>query len=71
MFITGGNTNSREPAINQDFSRIMLLTGSVVSIVYQIPNQPLTFANETRTRYEDDLIAYSWTKFWNDANPNW
>ena len=36
-----------------------------------VPNQPLTFAGETRGRTEDAMIAYTWDKFLNGGDDNW
>jgi PhoPQ-activated pathogenicity-related protein len=39
--------------------------------VGQVPNQPLTFADETEGRIEDDQIAYAWDKFLDTGDPFW
>ena len=33
--------------------------------------RPVTFAGETRTRKEDELIAYSWDKFLRTGDEKW
>ena len=46
-------------------------TGTVVTELRMVPNQPLTFAGETKGRTEDSLIAYSWDKFLRGGDDNW
>ena len=36
-----------------------------------VPNQPLTFARETKGRVEDSLIVYTWDKFLRGGDENW
>jgi PhoPQ-activated pathogenicity-related protein len=36
-----------------------------------VPNQPLTFAGETKGRVEDELIAYTWDKYLQGGDENW
>jgi PhoPQ-activated pathogenicity-related protein len=36
-----------------------------------IPNQPLTFAGETRGRSEDSMIAYAWDKYLRGGDDQW
>jgi len=41
-----------------------LLTHSITAEIHNIPNQPLSFANDNYgPRFEDELIAYGWRKF--------
>jgi PhoPQ-activated pathogenicity-related protein len=46
-------------------------TGTVVTELRMVPNQPLTFAGETKGRVEDSLIAYSWDKFLRGGDDRW
>ena len=36
-----------------------------------VPNQPLTFAGETKGRVEDSFIVYTWDKFLHGGDENW
>lgn len=65
MWIGGG---AKDDELPQDASTILtqsaLLTHSVTAGIHNIPNQPITFVDDTiPERYEDALIAYGWRKF--------
>lgn len=48
------------------------LSGSIVVMVNQIPNQPLSFADEGgELRTEDAIIAYTLDKFLDTGDPEW
>jgi len=50
------------------------ISGSVGTVLYDIPNQPITFNAESppRPRSEDDMIAWTWQHYLNDtSNPDW
>jgi len=72
LFIGGGNNGAKPPERpNPLFSDIAKTTGSVVVELRMVPNQPLTFAGETRPRREDEMIAYSWDKFLRTGDERW
>ena len=72
LFITGGSIHSQPPAKPDDFLLDMALTtGTVVAELRQVPNEPLTFAGETKPRTEDAIIAYTWDKFLRGGDDNW
>ena len=50
-----------------------MATGSVVSELGQVPNQPLRFLDDPKEeqRTEDSLIAYTWDKFLNGGDARW
>jgi PhoPQ-activated pathogenicity-related protein len=58
LLIDGGSAPSTAP-------------GAVVIDLGQVPNQPLTFAGESRTRTEDAIIAYFWDKFLRTGDERW
>lgn len=64
LFISGGSTDSSvniaEARILAEFAKS---TRSVVAWLRAVPNQPLHFSGEDRTRSEDALIAYSFDKY--------
>jgi PhoPQ-activated pathogenicity-related protein len=47
------------------------VTGSVVTSLRDIPNEPLTFKEEGRPRTEDEIIAYTWQKFMKTGDEAW
>ncbi len=73
LFITGGSNDG--PLIGNDevhlAARAALLTGSVVAVLFQTPNQPLQFADEPFDHAEDKLVAYSWDKAMDTADYRW
>jgi hypothetical protein len=45
---------------------------TVASEIYDIPNEPLTFAGDAfGPRSEDQIIAYTWRKFLDTGNSAW
>ena len=72
LFISGGSRDRPAPkAADASYVRIALATKSVVAELRDVPNQPLIFADETRARSEDALIAYSWDKFLRTGDEKW
>jgi PhoPQ-activated pathogenicity-related protein len=72
LFITGGSNNSKPPAQPDAMLReIAVSSNSVVAELRMVPNQPLTFAGETKGRVEDSLIAWTWNKFLRGGDDNW
>lgn len=48
-----------------------LEAGAILIDVQQVPNQPLRFSDESRTRSEDAIIAYSWQKYLETGDEKW
>jgi PhoPQ-activated pathogenicity-related protein len=73
LYIGGGDNDDGPPErIDQSLVRTALATETVVSMLYQIPNQPLIFADDNgREREEDETIAYTWDKFMRTGDENW
>jgi PhoPQ-activated pathogenicity-related protein len=65
LFITGGNNNFGAPPSTPDQSMLLtaLATHTVTVRLRTVPSEPLIFTDETRTRSEDEIIAYSFDKF--------
>ena len=64
LVVSGGSTGSPPPeSMAEMLLPFSLSTGSVVALIRAVPNQPLIFADETRTRVEDAIIAYSYDEF--------
>lgn len=73
LLFIGGGANGR-PAPNRvdaKLAKLALATGSVVTELGQVPNQPLTFKGEDNPRVEDALIAYTWDKFLRTGDERW
>jgi PhoPQ-activated pathogenicity-related protein len=72
VFITGGANDGKLPkSPNALLADIAVTTQSIVAELRMVPNQPVTFTGETRTRKEDELIAYSWDKFLRTGDERW
>jgi PhoPQ-activated pathogenicity-related protein len=70
--INGGSFGTRMPtSVPTEMGLIATQTQSVVVLIAQIPNQGITFENQTRTRVEDDLIAFTWRRFLETGDSNW
>lgn len=72
LFIGGGSRKSGEPnRVDPVLSTIATSTHSIVAELRHVPNQPLTFAGETRGRVEDELVAYTWDKYLRTGDERW
>ncbi len=73
LFIDGGSNQGKEPSLSDieddEFTQKLLLfaaaSGSVITLLRQVPNEPLEFSDERaqKTRTEDDIIAYTYDEF--------
>jgi PhoPQ-activated pathogenicity-related protein len=71
LFITGGdNQKEAVPRVDPMLAEIAQKTGTIVSELRMVPNQPLTFA-DGKPRVEDALIAYTWDKFLQGGDDQW
>jgi PhoPQ-activated pathogenicity-related protein len=72
LFITGGSNNSRPPQFPEPLlAATAVATGTVVTELRMVPNQPIVFRNDGKARFEDDLIAYSWDKYLRGGDEEW
>jgi PhoPQ-activated pathogenicity-related protein len=72
MFITGGSITAAAP--NQpgaSFVQTALNTHTVTAELRGIPNEPVTFTDETTKRTEDQIISYTWRKFLLTGDETW
>ena len=73
MLVIGGGDNDgsvpKEP--DQLALEYAKATNSVVATLGMVPNQPLTFVGETKPRWEDAIIAYSWDKYLTTGEERW
>ncbi len=75
MVIVAGGDNTPAPDLTADEvvfgAQIAVLTQSVVAIVGQVPNQPLSFPDAPVPLSEDALVAYSWDKAMDTLDWSW
>jgi PhoPQ-activated pathogenicity-related protein len=72
LYILGGSTTEEHPKPDDKLATLATISQSVVSEVFDVPNEPLTFANDPYgPRKEDEIIAYSWRKFLDTGDSTW
>ncbi|MBI4559970.1 MAG: PhoPQ-activated pathogenicity [Candidatus Hydrogenedentes bacterium] len=71
LYIDGRDNGDGPETGNEELITLALGTSSIVVQLQQVPNQPVTFADETRDREEDELIAYTWDKFLRGGDERW
>ncbi|MGH9613408.1 MAG: PhoPQ-activated pathogenicity-related family protein [Bryobacteraceae bacterium] len=72
LFITGGSVTDKAPTRTDPFmAKLAIDTGTVVSELRDVPNEPLTFAGEDHARTEDGIIAYTWDKYLRTGDETW
>ncbi len=72
LFITGGSTKDKAPnGLNAAYTEIAVTTHSVAAELQDVPNEPLTFADDPKPRSEDGIIAYTWIKFMKGGDDTW
>jgi len=67
LTINGGSNNFGSPVSTPDatLSQFSVITRTVVAALRTVPSEPLTFTDETTSRTEDEIIAYSFDKYLN------
>lgn len=75
VFVTGGANDGRpRTTVDPVMAGIAEYTGSVVTELRMVPNQPLVFGDDPkpgRKRVEDEIIAYTWRKFIDTGDASW
>ena len=75
LFVGDNDNNDPLPDDSDIIIQIIsqLATGSqtIVSAVYQIPNQPFFFPGGTSGFKEDDLVGYTWDKYLDTGDTTW
>ncbi len=72
LFINGGSNSPDPPGGTfEESSTIAALSHTIVVNFGMVPNEPLTFTDETESRSEDAIIAYSWDKYLNGGDETW
>lgn len=72
LYVAGSNNTDQVPdashPVIQIISQLAMGSQSITSAIFQVPNQPLHFADNSEPLKEDGLIAYSWNKAMNTGN---
>ncbi len=72
LFITGGHIGGKAPSKSDPMLvSLATATGSVASTLEDVPNEPVTFAGESKPRTEDAIIAYTWDKYLRTGDEKW
>jgi PhoPQ-activated pathogenicity-related protein len=72
LFIKGGSTTDKQPKQDEQLASMAVLTQTVVTELFDVPNEPLTFTNDPHgPRTEDEIIAYTWRKFIDTGDDKW
>jgi PhoPQ-activated pathogenicity-related protein len=72
LFITGGSIKDAAPGgVDPANAEIAVLTHTVVAQLRGVPNEPLIFTGEMKPRTEDDIIVYTWLKFFKTHDESW
>ena len=73
LMVIGGGSNGGDPPKGGDLRlhAIARATGSIAAQIDMIPNQRLKFSDESRSRGEDSLIAYTWDKYLRTGDEEW
>jgi PhoPQ-activated pathogenicity-related protein len=72
LYILGGSIGDKQPQPDENLAALATMTHSVTSEVYDVPNEPLTFAGDPYgPRKEDEIVAYTWEKFLETGDSTW
>ncbi len=63
LLIIDGGTNGGSASLPDELVQFAGVSGAVTAQLRTVPNQPLQFSDETFTRSEDAIIAYTFDKF--------
>jgi PhoPQ-activated pathogenicity-related protein len=72
LWIGGGSNGGSPPTSAPQMARdIALQTGTVAAEIRMVPNQPLVFAGDGRSRSEDEIIAYTFDRYLVTGDGTW
>lgn len=72
LFIGGGSHQDTPPdKLEGRVAGIAAGTKTIVAELKNVPNQPLVFTEAGRPMKEDDLIAFTWSKYMKTKDPEW
>ena len=71
--MVGGGSNGKDVPTSAEDRMVTLAryTGTVVTALGMIPNQPLIFHGDGENRVEDNLIGYTWNQYIKSGDPTW
>ncbi len=71
LLIDGGDTADPPPAFEAELRQLSAATRTVIVRMSAVPNQPLLFSDQASTLSEDEIIAYSWAKYFETGDSTW
>jgi PhoPQ-activated pathogenicity-related protein len=72
LFINGGRNGGKMPgAADPALAATAVGVHAVVADLRMVPNEPLVFKEEGKSRTEDEIIAYTWEKFLKTGDETW
>ncbi|HPO16088.1 MAG TPA: PhoPQ-activated protein PqaA family protein [Candidatus Hydrogenedentes bacterium] len=72
LLAIGGGSNTASPSDMEPYlGMVITATGSILGYLEQVPNEPLRFSDESISRTEDAIIAYSFDKYMTTGDPTW
>jgi PhoPQ-activated pathogenicity-related protein len=71
LSITQGHINDPAPAISTMRVENALTTHTVVSELYDVPNEPVTFLADGHPRTEGGIESYTWVQFLKTGDETW
>jgi PhoPQ-activated pathogenicity-related protein len=72
LFINGGSNGSKMPGgADANLAATAVGTHAVVADLRMVPNEPLIFKEEGKSRTEDEIIAYTWEKYLKTGDETW
>lgn len=72
LLITGGSITAPAPTAADSGNVDTAVTShSVVAELRGVPNEPVVFTEEGKSRNEDQIIAYTWVKFMRTGDETW
>ena len=72
LFIGGGANDGKLPRLSKEYLDIAKTTGSVVTELRMVPNQPLVFKGDSYgPRKEDEILAFGWKKYMETRDSKW
>lgn len=73
LVISGGSNEHTTPprGVPSEVITVAMATRSVIAVLQGVPNEPVRFADENRTRNEDEIIAYTFDRYLKTGDPTW
>lgn len=72
VYLNGGDNDNKQPGVDLLPANIALASHTVVTEVYEIPNQPLSLSDSPHgSLSEDQLMSFTWAKYLQTRDPSW